>query len=83
MKEKTLQNEHQKLFTRIDNLLESEVVQFEMQPDKKESARVQKISSQLPKDLYGEALNLSSMGIPSISAVFTRPELKKTNPLDL
>jgi hypothetical protein len=30
MKDKTLGSEHQKLFTKIDNLLEQEVVKFEM-----------------------------------------------------
>lgn len=34
MKDKTLNNEHQKLFTKIDNLLEQEVVKFEMNPSK-------------------------------------------------
>lgn len=37
MKEKTLGNEHQKLFTKIDNLLEQEVIKFELNPAKENS----------------------------------------------
>lgn len=46
MKDKTLQNEHQKLFSKIDNLLEEEVVKFEMNPNRDHS-----IFGQIGKDL--------------------------------
>ena len=46
MKEKTLTTEHQKLFTKIDNLLEEQVLRYEMNPNKDS-----KIARQIGKDL--------------------------------
>lgn len=37
MKDKSLSTEHQKLFNKIDNLLEHEVVRFEMNPGRDNS----------------------------------------------
>lgn len=80
MKDKTLTNEHQKLFNRIDNLLEQEVVKFEMNPGRENS-----IFGKIGQDLQNEAMKLkdaNSNGGPAISSVFTRPEQKKINPLE-
>ena len=53
MKEKTLHGEHQKMFTKIDNALEDEIVKFEMNPNNENS-----IFGQLTKELQNDAMKL-------------------------
>eukprot|EP00347_Sterkiella_histriomuscorum_P008430 403345124 len=77
MKDKSLSNEHQKLFSRIDNLLEQEVVRFEMNPNRENS-----IFGKIGSEMQSEAVKLKEIGGPPITSVFTKPDQKRVNPLE-
>ena len=76
MKEKTLAVEHQNIFSKIDNILEQDVVQFELNPTKDNS-----IFGAIGKELAADAVKLKDMG-PPVMQVFTRPEARRVNPLE-
>lgn len=78
MKDKTLHGEHQKMFTKIDNALEDDIIKFEMNPNNENS-----IFGQLGKELQTESIKLAQAAAPLFTSVFTRPEQKKLNPLEL
>ena len=77
MKDQSLKTEHQNIFSKIDNILENDVVQFELNPTKEHS-----IFGMVGDKLSSEAIKLNEMGGPPVMQVFTRAEPRKINPLE-